>query len=108
MDQSGHLSDDFRRLLCEAGWSPGRTVEIDEWIRILEAEGFVSNATALAILREFGGLSVRVPPFGANPYEYLLRFDPVQAATGESDRAKDWKDDLGIDLFPLGEEVSSG
>ena len=51
---------------------------------------------------------MQFPPAGINPYQHELRFDPVRAATGEVDRADEWRIELGVDLFPVGEEVRSG
>jgi hypothetical protein len=108
MIQFKDISPRFRELLYRAGWSPERQVEITGWVTSLQKEGFTPNPIALAILASFGGLSLRIPPAGTGTYEHELRFDPVRAATGESDRGKEWKDELGVDLFPVGEEVTSG
>lgn len=102
------VSSEFAKLLLHAGWNPGRQVETSPWTSRLDLEGFKSNPTALAILESLGGLSVRLPPAGINPYEHELRFDPVTAATGEVDRAEGWRDVLGVDLYPIGHEVRTG
>jgi hypothetical protein len=101
------VSPSFAELLQLSDWTPERCVEPNDWVRILEQEGFKANPFALSILESVGGLTVRIPPAGINPYTHELRFDPVRAATGESDRVEAWKIDLGVDLFPVGEEMSS-
>jgi hypothetical protein len=102
------ISPYFGELLRSAGWTPERRVEVNEWVRTLEQEGFATNPQALAVLESVGRLVVRMPPAGISPYTHELRFEPVRAATGESDRAEDWKKELGVDLFPIGEEMTSG
>src|SRR5260370_18312751 len=102
------ISPEFAELLRSAGWDPNRQVNTDEWVHILKREGFVTNGVALEILESLGNLVVRVPPAEISQYEHELRFDPARPATGESDRARDWFEQLGVALFPIGEESSSG
>lgn len=98
-------SERFRVLLAKAGWFPERRVETKEWVAQLEREGFVPNAIAVSVIESFGGLVVPLPPAGISPYAHELHFDPVAAATGEYELAEGWKDQIGADLFPVGEEV---
>jgi uncharacterized protein (TIGR02996 family) len=102
------ISPGFRALLDRAGWHPGRRVGTDEWVSRLRAEGFTVNASAIAVLETFGGLSVRLPAAGISPYDHELQFEPVLAATGDRDRTEEWEAALGIRLFPLGQEVRTG
>lgn len=102
------ISSRFAELLCLGGWSPERRADPAHWIAVLEREGFKSHPAAVAILESLGGLSVPLPAAGINPYDHMLRFDPVEAASGEADLAEGWGADLGVELFPLGEEVMTG
>ena len=43
-------------LLTEAGWSPGRAVDVTEWRAELAEMGFVMHEAAERVLTEFGGL----------------------------------------------------
>jgi SUKH-3 immunity protein of toxin-antitoxin system len=106
--RSEDINAAFLQLLHSAGWYSDRQIDTTAWVSALQREGFTSNSLALDVLESLGGLSVRIPPAGINPYEHEIRFDPVRAATGESDRAEEWKEDIGVDLFPIGEEVVSG
>jgi hypothetical protein len=102
------ISPELAELFSRSGWSSDRRVETSWWIASLESEGFRSNSTALAILESIGGMSVHMPPFGISPYEHEVRFDPILAATGEFDRTTGWRDELEVELFPLGYEIRSG
>jgi hypothetical protein len=98
----------FLALLVAAGWEPQRRVDVDPWISQLASEGFEPSPRGLAILESLGGLVVRLPPAGLMPFEQELVFDPVEAATGEHDRAEEWEQQLGVKFFPLAEETHFG
>src|SRR4051812_44518025 len=98
------FSSRFLELLHRSGWHPDRRIDITPMVEPLLREGYVPNPQALDALRSLGGLVVHLPAAGVSPYDHELRFDPVGAAAGELDRAEDWKAQIGVDLFPLGEE----
>ena len=108
MPQFDGISPAIRTLLIQAGWRPDRQSAIADTVAKLQEEGFIPNSTALEILKSFGGLRVQIPASDESPYEHEISFEPFRAATGESDRAIEWKHRIGIELFPIGEEVSSG
>jgi len=102
------ISPTFAKILTQSGWSSNRKVDVAEWVSSLKDEGFEPNAVTIAILESVGGLSILIPPYGINPYHHELRFDPMIAASGEFDKAADWQNQLGIRLFPIGEEIRTG
>lgn len=105
MIQADDISHEFFELLSQAGWSPDRRVETAGWVTRLESEGFKSNPTVLALLESVGGLSIRFPLLNTSTYERGIWFEPVQAATGEYDRVEEWRNEIDVDLFPLGEII---
>jgi hypothetical protein len=108
MINESHFSEAFAHLVAQAGWDCARKNDMSSIIERLIREGYVANPLALELLESFGGLTIPLPAAGISPYDHDIRFDPLRAASGESDRAEEWKDEIGVDLFPVGEEVSSG
>jgi hypothetical protein len=93
-----------RATLEAAGWYEGRDVGVTDWVRKLTGHGIAAFPSAVAVLREFGGLRIK-PPFiqGATFLSTDINFDPVWAADGSWDGPLDWSKDLGKKLFPIGE-----
>ena len=108
MIRSSDISPKFAEILLQSGWSSNRKIDIAGWLKGLKGEGFEPSADAIALLESVGGLSLLLPPHGINPYDHELQFDPVRAASGEFDKAVNWQNELGIRLFPLGEEIKTG
>lgn len=86
------------------GWFPGRSVPTDPWTSVLEPQGFVIHDLALAVLREFGGLTIKPPP---SPPEGFFAtddiiFNPYLAADAEFPRVRRWQAWRGTSLSPLG------
>ena len=94
----------IRAALEEAGWTPARHQDLDDWVTSLRAEGFTIVAPALDVLRELGGLTITPPrrddaAFGSG----VVVIDPLWAATGEAERIRVRERELGSDLCPVGE-----
>lgn len=90
--------------LLEAGWTPGRDVEIGHWQRWMASEGYDRNAELERILRSFGGLVVSPPVRERGRFwSGRIRFDPEWAATGEHDRIRLRGTQFGAQLWPIGE-----
>ncbi|WP_083255231.1 SUKH-3 domain-containing protein [Amycolatopsis orientalis] len=102
------LSKDLLRALAASGWSVGRRVDVGQWIKPLEDEGYRAHPLAEEILAVLGGLSIepvnRVGPNFSNdePYD----FDPLAAGAGHRDLAEEVERVLGGDYFPIGEWLS--
>jgi hypothetical protein len=78
--------------LAVAGWTPSRSVPVEEWLGPLIAEGY----------RPFGNLVVHLPADPPrNPYSHDLVFDPMHYGSGERDRVEEWEAALGFGLFPI-------
>ena len=93
-----------RDTLLKAGWSPSRAVDTHAWRDWYEREGYSDERSALDILRSFGGLRLRPPMNEAADFgSGLIEFDPIVAATGESDRIRFREQQLGEALWPIGE-----
>lgn len=94
-------SHEAEAILRAAGWSPDRTVDIDEWVATLRRDGNHVSPAAEAILKGFGGLELRHRLDGG-----LSRYDlSLNPATwyGERDRVLDIEDVLKSPACPLGE-----
>ncbi len=100
------LHPEVGKLLMAAGWSLDRRVEVSDVVSILEREGFRPNSAAVELLTSLHGIYVdgsRVCPF-----EREIKFDTINAASGEYDRTVSWREKLNVDFFPLGRDVRSG
>lgn len=89
-------------VLRKSGWSEGRAQEINLWIQILSREGYIVNDYAKTVLKELGGLQIRV----SSDKEHLgvtMHFNPIIAASGEYDRMEMFNKSSGEELFPIGE-----
>ncbi|MGW4777222.1 SUKH-3 domain-containing protein [Streptomyces filamentosus] len=95
-------SSEVERVLREAGWHPGRTVDTAGWKQRLEQDGFRSHAAAEGFLREFGGLAVGHGGTGITRAREPFDLDPL-LALGEADRFGGWGEEIGHHLFPVGE-----
>jgi SUKH-3 immunity protein len=93
-------------VLVEAGWAPGRRVPDDQlqaWSEQLE--GFPLFESAERVLREFGGLSVDQEGPGLTSAREPFEIDPL-LALHEEDRFELYRDEYGVQLYPLGEAGS--
>jgi hypothetical protein len=99
--------DEVSEVLRAAGWAPGRRVsdeQLQDWSAQLE--GFVMSEAAAQALREFGGLSVDQRGPGLECARAAFEIDPVLALY-ENDRFDLYRDEYGVELFPLGEAAGS-
>jgi hypothetical protein len=103
------FSAELEAVLRGCGWSPERSVEVRHWVDLISHKGFTPFAGAVAILKNFGGLSISPPQnqhglFCPAPFT----FDPVSAASGEWDRIAGWQHEHRTRLCPLAasEQVS--
>ncbi len=90
---------DAYNLLLNAGWLPGRQVDMAEEIAALEAEEFTVTDAAATFLREFSGLSI-VGPGNRNP---LVIGGPDLALDADSGWSDLYSDAIGTTLTPVGE-----
>jgi hypothetical protein len=98
------VNDDLRTALEEAGWSDAFHFDADAWFDELRAEGFAINNQARLVLENLGGLTVRSRSVGTAAFgSGEARFEPLWAATGESDRIRARERQFGTSLCPLGE-----
>lgn len=102
------FSAPVRELLYRAGWHADRKQDVEVVVKQLTGEGFPITPNAVGILTSLYGITVVIPPSELNPYRLTVEFDPINAATGEADRAWEWRDAAGIGLFPIGREVGFG
>lgn len=90
------------RVLMNAGWIPGRQVDISELRRRLEEFGFIVNEAAEHFLSEFGGLVFNISGSGVSRARERFVLDPL-LAIGEDDRFAEWSETVGETLTPIGE-----
>ncbi|MFS8103167.1 SUKH-3 domain-containing protein [Lentzea alba] len=90
-------------LLTEAGWSPGRAVDVTEWRVELEEMGFVMHEAAERVLVEFGGLLLEAEGTGVRHGRCALELDPL-LGVGSRKSFDDFAAKAGTrDLYPIGE-----
>lgn len=95
------LSAESQFVLREAGWVPGRQVDVSRWVRALEDEGIIVHGAARRFLAEFGGLAVEISGPGANCARAPFEFGPLQCL-GEEDRFLEWSEETGRSICPVG------
>ncbi|WP_306210265.1 SUKH-3 domain-containing protein [Actinoplanes sp. RD1] len=93
------MREEVRQALIAAGWTADRQIDVADWVRRFESQGFTINEPTLAAWREFGNLRVRRNSVD-RPSSFL--FDPIDASDGLVGRAKRLSDDYGENLSPLG------
>ncbi|MFH9083694.1 SUKH-3 domain-containing protein [Streptomyces sp. NPDC017673] len=102
------LSKDLLGALVASGWSADRKVDVGQWVKPLEGEGYRAHPLAQEILASVGGLSIDPinqvgPNFGnGEPYN----FDPFAAGSGQHDLAEEVGSVLDGSYFPIGEWLS--
>ncbi|WP_438039232.1 SUKH-3 domain-containing protein [Sorangium sp. So ce128] len=105
MSASLEWSDESEAQLVAAGWYKGRqnTQRVAGWRKILESpDGFQMSLAAERVLEEFGGLRVDCQGPGLECARGGFDLDP-ELVSGEEDRFDYFRDQVGGDLFPLGE-----
>jgi hypothetical protein len=70
------------QCLVSAGWSPGRSIDVEAAERALAGAGFRVHDAARAFLREFAGLEIEVPVDGVDWIKGFVHLDPVVASRG--------------------------
>ncbi|MFJ9940525.1 SUKH-3 domain-containing protein [Streptomyces erythrochromogenes] len=98
------FSSETDRALREAGWFPGRQVDIESWRSSMR--GFPMHAAAEEFLREFGGIYIQVSGPGVNCMRTPFEIDP-ELALGEEDRFMELSHRFGCALFPIGAKEAS-
>ncbi|KAF9891378.1 hypothetical protein FE257_004234 [Aspergillus nanangensis] len=100
------MTDDYspetRRALDDAGWTPGRQVDITNLRHWLESSGFKVSEAAERFLPEFVGLVFNISGTGITCARTPFEFNPY-LAEGEDDRFNEWGEEIGDILTPLGE-----
>ncbi|MFJ1755322.1 SUKH-3 domain-containing protein [Kitasatospora sp. NPDC088134] len=100
----------FRTALASAGWHPGRTAPAHVRTWLLETMAAVSadgvspwglSAAASRVIGEFGGLTIRPVPPGAEAVAHGCTIDP-RAARHATAGFTEFAERLGARVFPLG------
>ena len=89
-------------VLGTAGWTTHRQINIDTWIKELEAAGYYINQSARKVWASLGGLTIQ--PVGSQFQIYKpssIRFDPTLLKYGF--RLVPWEQQLNTTLSPIGE-----
>lgn len=100
-----NLSPDVVAALEASGWRPDRAVPVEDWHRVLAAEGFVLSDLAGEVLRSLGGL--RVDPTVPGPYHHPVLFEPVLAGSGSRDVAEEFETLFHQRFYPVAEWISN-
>ncbi|MEU5434377.1 SUKH-3 domain-containing protein [Streptomyces sp. NPDC020719] len=95
-------SPEVLEVLQASGWTPGGRVDTAGWRTMFEEVGIGTHGAAQRFLQEFGGLAVAHGGPGISRAREAFELDPA-LVWGEEDRFAEWSDDLGRELFPLGE-----
>jgi hypothetical protein len=86
--------------LREAGWLPGRSVDVTKWVQQLESVGYPVSPYARQVWAEFGNLNIR--SLSSRVPKSSLRVDPVDAGIDTVDEAQRLAVRLQATFAPLG------
>lgn len=89
-------------ILGDAGWTPGRQVDISDWCNWLESSGFEVHGAFRGFAAEFGGLVIESAGKSAHRARERIEFDP-SLTEGEEDRFHEWGELIGRKILPIGE-----
>lgn len=90
----------IRELFCSHGY--GRNdYDIEEWIQILEKQGYVPNDYVINVLKKFGGISLNAKG-DVDHYAVQIWFNPIFAAEWKFDKDEPLKAFCSDSLFPVG------
>lgn len=103
MDQCPALADETLDALRNAGWNPGRAVDISGWEADLLTDGFPPlHIAARQFLAEYGGLSFADSGSGVTRAREAFALDPMLCAR-EADRFAAWGEETSRNIAPIGE-----
>jgi SUKH-3 immunity protein len=89
-----------RTALRQAGWSPGRCIDVTTWVRQLGSVGYMVSPYARQVWAEFGNLNIKSVP--SRVPGSSLRVDPVDAGIDTVDEAQRLGRRLQATFVPLG------
>jgi SUKH-3 immunity protein len=91
-------------VLEASGWRPGRSIDINVWVRALKSDGYDAFPSVAEFLREFGGLKLVFPHAKVAGVEDDCQFDPALAAADVSpERVSYWAGGIDERLCVVGE-----
>ncbi|MEU4509479.1 SUKH-3 domain-containing protein [Nonomuraea wenchangensis] len=102
------MHPDVLTAVGASGWLPGRRVDVESWITLLEGEGYRVSSIAGEVLSALGGLVVE-PTNSSGPNfsnDEPFVFDPISAGSGQLELAQEVEGILGGNYFPIGEWLS--
>ncbi|WP_110944607.1 SUKH-3 domain-containing protein [Streptomyces niger] len=99
---AANFSPEVADVLRSSGWTPQRTVDTAQWTNAFEERGIQAHQAVRNFLAEFGGLNVDISGPGINCAREPFELEPL-LCLGEEDRFSEWGEELGLQLFPLGE-----
>lgn len=94
--------EELRLELMKAGWTPERSVDTSKWRCAFEREGVLMPPAADEFLSRFGGLSFEWRDGGVDTHRVDVVLDP-ELCVGLEDGFREWSQELGKAMFPLGE-----
>ncbi|MFJ9084686.1 SUKH-3 domain-containing protein [Streptomyces sp. NPDC102384] len=95
-------SPEVADALVSFGWSRDRRVDPGPWTAPFEEQGIAVHEPVRDFLARFSGLSFEISGPGINCAREPFEIDP-SLCQGEEDRFSEWGEELGIQLFPIGE-----
>ncbi|MEV6678876.1 SUKH-3 domain-containing protein [Streptomyces erythrochromogenes] len=101
MTSSPRFSSQVEEELLAAGWTPGRSVDVERWTAPFEAAGLTAHPAARDFLAEFGGLHFVFSGPGVECARQTFELDPL-LCEGEEDSFLEWSEEQGHSYFPVG------
>lgn len=89
------------------GWYPERCCAVDYWIQELGERQIQCFPVAAQLLGNFGKLTIQPHLSKVNQFRpSAILFDPLYASSGLFHKILECEQQLGVELFPVGEIVS--
>jgi hypothetical protein len=94
-------------LLKQAGWSEDRCVDISEYEKSLQSEGYPLHEVVLNFLKRFGGLQVVYPHYRVKDEKDEFYINPtVAVADIDSGWVEEYSERIGVPLCIIGQAFS--
>lgn len=93
-------SEKIRNYFEKNGWYEGRGIDISQYKDMYQKYNITPNPLALNLLREFGGINLKLPSKGSNYYTYLI-LDPSEGEV-TFEELQEFEETVGEKLTPLG------
>ena len=103
-----NISRTTMNLLIKSGWNEDRNIDISEYEKALNKDGYYINSTIRKFLKEFGGLLVYHPHAKLKNEIDFFHFNPIESINSIfKERIESYEDRINEKLTVIGEAYSN-